>query len=86
VSCDGNICLDILKDAWNPAITVSKALTAISSLLLDPNALDPLDAYKGQLYRDDREAYMAEATSHTLKHAAVDNEIIAKLLSSNDSG
>ena len=86
VSCDGNLCLDILKDAWNPAITVSKALTAISSLLLDPNALDPLDAYKGQLYRDDREAYMAEATSHTLKHAAVENEIIAELLSSNDNG
>lgn len=85
ISCDGNICLDILKSAWSPALTISKALASISALLRDPNALDPLDAYKGQLYRDDRENYMAEATLHTRQHAAVGNEVIAKLLSDNAS-
>mgnify|MGYP003385492980 CR=1 FL=1 len=81
ISCDGNICMDILKDSWNPALTVSKVLASISALLLDPNALDPLDTYKGQLYRDDRESYMAEAVLHTQKNAAVSNEVITKLLS-----
>jgi len=85
ISSDGNICLDTLKDCWSPALTISKALASISTLLRYPNPLDPLDAFKAQLYRDSQTTYIAEATLHTEKHAAVANEVIAKLLSSNDS-
>jgi len=42
ISDKGNVCIDILKNNWSPALSVFKVVLSLSSLLTDPNPTDPL--------------------------------------------
>ncbi|KAK0199847.1 ubiquitin-conjugating enzyme/RWD-like protein, partial [Desarmillaria ectypa] len=37
ISDQGNICIDILKNNWSPALSLFKVMLSLSSLLTDPN-------------------------------------------------
>ena len=76
ISNDGHICLDVLKDTWSPALSARSILTSIRTLMQHCNADDPLDAFKGQLCRDDRPTYEREARKHTSTHASASFEEI----------
>eukprot|EP00163_Fabomonas_tropica_P028451 TRINITY_DN5794_c0_g1_i1.p1 TRINITY_DN5794_c0_g1~~TRINITY_DN5794_c0_g1_i1.p1 ORF type:complete len:617 (-),score=176.26 TRINITY_DN5794_c0_g1_i1:60-1910(-) len=69
ISRDGALCLDILKDCWTPGLTISKVLTSIANLLTDPNPNDPLDAYKGQLCRDEPQQYLDNVKDYVQRYA-----------------
>ncbi|KAI9279296.1 ubiquitin-conjugating enzyme E2E 1, isoform CRA_c [Sporodiniella umbellata] len=65
INSQGAICLDILKDNWSPALTISKVLLSICSLLTDANPHDPLVGSIAQEYLTNREEHDSTAREWT---------------------
>ncbi|KAF8925383.1 hypothetical protein BGZ47_003300, partial [Haplosporangium gracile] len=57
----GVICLDILKQAWSPVLTISSTLLSVQSLLCTPEPNDPQDAQVASQYLNNHAAFLETA-------------------------
>jgi len=74
VNTQGGICLDILKDAWSPALNLNKVLSTLGQMLMDSDSFDPdcvysIRSWLSELKRVNPKDYNREAEKFTLQHA-----------------
>lgn len=68
-SASGAICLDILKDAWSPVLTLKSTLISLQSLLCSPEPNDPQDAEVAKHYMTSKNSFEETARYWTQTYA-----------------
>ncbi|KAI0671218.1 ubiquitin-conjugating enzyme/RWD-like protein [Trametes maxima] len=68
-SASGAICLDILKDAWSPVLTLKSTLISLQSLLCSPEPRDPQDAEVAKHYMTSKSSFEETARYWTMVYA-----------------
>ena len=57
IDYDGNVCLNILKEAWKPTLTALNCIGGVYFLFTEPNPEDPLNHEAAKIMRDNKDQF-----------------------------
>ena len=83
-SQSGAICLDILKDAWSPVLTLKSTLISLQSLLCSPEPNDPQDAEVAKHYMTSKSSFEETARYWTMIYAGGPGKVQGKAVAGKD--
>ena len=66
IDYNGNVCLNMLKDDWNPTYTGTSCVAGVYYLFIEPNPNDPLNHEVAKIMRENKEQFK-ENVKRTLK-------------------
>ena len=66
IDYDGNVCLNMLKEDWNPTYTGESSIAGVYQLFVEPNPNDPLNHEVAKLMRDNKDQFK-ENVKRTLR-------------------
>jgi ubiquitin-conjugating enzyme E2 M len=61
---EGHVCLNILREDWNPVLTFNAIFTGLHFLFLEPNTNDPLDFEAADMYDKDFQRFKRIAQNY----------------------
>ncbi|KAL1441134.1 hypothetical protein MTO96_008875 [Rhipicephalus appendiculatus] len=57
IDLEGNVCLNILRDEWNPVLTLGSVVLGLLLLFTEPNTEDPLNKHAAHMLHHDRQQF-----------------------------
>lgn len=57
IDLDGNVCLNVLREDWQPVLNLNAICYGLQLLFLDPNVDDPLNKEAAEMLRDHPEQF-----------------------------
>ncbi|XP_011294291.1 nedd8-conjugating enzyme UbcE2M [Musca domestica] len=57
IDLEGNVCLNILREDWNPVLTISSIVYGLQYLFLEPNPEDPLNKEAADVLQTNRRLF-----------------------------
>lgn len=79
IDLEGNVCLNILREEWNPVLCLNSVVYGIISLFYEPNPNDPLNKDAAELLRRSPEEFK-KIVERTLRGISFNGESFPKLI------
>lgn len=57
IDMEGNVCLNILREDWNPILAISSVIYGLIHLFMEPNPEDPLNKEAAQVLQSNRRLF-----------------------------
>ncbi|KAH6923285.1 hypothetical protein HPB50_026186 [Hyalomma asiaticum] len=65
---EGNVCLNILREEWNPVLSLNSVVLGLQMLFLEPNTDEPLNKQAAQMLLDDQQ-HFGQYVQHLISDA-----------------